>query len=355
MPVRVPILAQHLGGSPVEGVDPEPSLQLRQLVVRGQLTLAAVRAAVELGIADRIGGDTRASDDLAQELGADRLSLYRLLRALTVPLIVEELPSRRFRLLPMGQSLRTDRPGSVAPFVRLILGPYRARALEMLDQGVLSGRVPAEMAHGVPFFDYLAGHPEEAAIFNAAMTSGSAVLARQTLEAYDLSSVRTLADVGGGHGMFLASILSARPDLHGILYDLPQVVQDAPSVLRSKGVADRCEVIAGNFFERVPPGADVYLLRQILHDWNDERAIQILRNVRRAVPANGRVVVVDSLVPEGTGPDVEKLYDLSMLVVLGGRERTESEMAGIYRQADFRLSRVVRMPDAWALFEGIPT
>jgi O-methyltransferase len=331
-----------------------PRDRLLRLILRNQLTLAAMRAAVEMTLADRIGEGTRSADELASELHADPGGLYRLLRALTVLEIVEELPGRAFRLLPSGQFLCSDRPDSVAPMVRFLLQPYRARAMEALDRGILSGRVPIEMNHGVPHFDYLAQHPDDAAIFNAAMTSSSVEGANLILQAYDFSSLRTIADIGGGHGMLLASILSAYPQVRGILYDLPHVVRDAPAILRAKGVEDRCKVASGSFFVGVPGGADLYLMRHILHDWNDDRATQILGQLRAVVPKQGKVLSVDWLVPDGTGPDEIKLLDLNMLVMLGGRERTEAEMAEVYRRSGFHLSRVVPLTDGRALFEGVP-
>lgn len=338
-------------GSPSES---EAPTQLRRMVLANQLTLAALRAAIELGLADRIGTAARGSDDLARELGANPAYLYRLLRALTVPQIVEEGPDQVFRLLPLGTALRTDAPGSAAALVRFALQPYRARATEALAQGVLSGRVPMEIVHGFPHFGYLERNPADAAVFNAAMTSGSALRAQVILDTFDFSAARTVADVGGGEGMLLASILAPHPHLHGILFDLPQAIQGAPTLLESKGVADRCELVTGNFFERVPSGADTYLLSQILHDWDDRGAVRILQNVRHAVRDDGRILALDGLVPPGTRADPMKLMDLNMLIMLGGRERTEAEVSAVFRDAGFRLARVLPAPNSWAVFEGVP-
>lgn len=332
----------------------DPRLVIRDLILGNQLTLAAIRAAVELGIPDRIGDGARTSDSIAQELGAFRPYLYRLLRALTVPGVLEELPGEAFRLLPLGESLRTNSPESTAPLVRFLLAPYRSRVNESLAAGILSGRVPSEIVLGSTHFEYLAKHPEDSAIFNAAMTSSSAGTASLVIDAYDFAGFRTLADIGGGHGYQIASILVAHPHLHGILFDLPDVVKEAPTVLRSKGVENRCDVLGGSFFDHVPGGADAHLLRQVLHDWDDAHAVRILRNTRRAIPTEGRVLVIDALIPDGAQPDASKLFDLNMLLMLGGRERTRAEMAAIFHEGGFRLSRVVPTRDGRAIVEGIP-
>jgi hypothetical protein len=347
-------------GSP--GQDEEMSgrelqgLPLEQTVLVQQLSLAAMGAALDLGLADRIGDGIRRSDELAREVGADAGKMYRLLRALTVLGITKELPGGAFKLQPLGARLRTDRPASAVPRIRLFLRPYRCRAMTELARAMTTGQVPVELVVGTPFFDFMETHPDEAAIFDQAMSSFTGGQIDSILQSYDFVPLRSVTDVGGGHGALLAAILGAHPGMRGTLFDLPRVLEGARAHLEAKGVRDRCELVGGSFFERVPPGADAYILRSILHDWDDEDAVRILQNVRRAVPDSGRVLVIDDLVPSGLGPELEKLIDLNMMTVLRGRERTREEVSSLFDRAGFALSRLIPMEGRVrsGIFEGRP-
>jgi len=334
----------------------EVGLPLELTVLVQQLSLAAIGATLDLGLADRLQDRIRSSDDLAVEVGADASRMYRLLRALTVPGIVEEHPGRSFKLLPLGATLRTDHPGSAAPQIRLFLRPYRCQAMGEFAQALTSGQVPVERVLGRPFFDFLGTHPDEAAIFDESMTSFTDSEVDSFLRSYDFHPLRRVTDVGGGHGALLAAILGAYPEMRGTLFDLPRVLEGAARTLEAKGVRDRCELVAGSFFERVPHGADAYILRSILHDWDDEQVVRILENVRRAIPDSGRILAMDDLMPSGPSPHLEKLIDLNMLALLRGRERTREEVSELFQRAGFKLARVIPLegPVPSAIFEGLP-
>jgi hypothetical protein len=342
--------AEDASGRELEG------LPLELTILVQQLSLAAMGAALDLGLADRIKDGIRRSDDLAMEVGADVGKMYRLLRALTVLGITKELPGRAFKLQPLGARLRTDDPVSAAPRIRLFLRPYRCRAMTEMARAMTTGHVPVELVIGTPFFDFMETHPDEAAIFDQAMTSFTATQIESILHSYDFVPLRSVTDVGGGHGALLAAILGAHPGIHGTLFDLPRVLEGAGQYLEAKGVRDRCELVGGSFFERVPPGAEAYILRSILHDWDDEDAVRILESVRRAVPDSGRILVIDDLIPSGLGSELEKLIDLNMMTVLRGRERTREEVSALFERAGFSLSRVIPMEGRvrWGIFEGRP-
>ena len=206
----------------------------------------------------------------------------------------------------------------------------------------------------VPSIPFAHQAPEEAAIFDAAMTALSAAAATAVVRSYDFSGISLLADVGGGQGELLAAILVANPRLRGILFDLPYVVAGAPPVLEQAGVADRCEVVGGSFFEAVPAGADAYLLKTVIHDWDDAEAIAILRTCRAAMADGGRVLLVERLVRPANEPDPVKFADLMMLVMLGGRERTADDFRRLYAEAGVRLVHIIPTGSAYSIIEGAP-
>jgi hypothetical protein len=219
---------------------------------------------------------------------------------------------------------------------------------------VATGEPAFDHAHGVPFFEYMKAHAAVASSFNTVMTDQNAAAAQAVVEAYDFSGLGTLVDVGGGHGSLLAAILAAYPPLRGILYDLPHVVAGARATLEAAGIADRCAIIGGDFFERVPAGGDAYLLKHILHNWDDLRCAAILRAGRDAMPESGRLLVVETLIPPGDEPSYGKYLDLEMLVLLPGRERTEAEYEKLLQATGFTLSRVIGTRSELSILEAIP-
>jgi hypothetical protein len=330
-----------------------PQEQIARMVT-GYWASQAVYVAAKLGIADLLAGGPRSAEDLAREVGAHERSLDRLLRALASLGVFAEGEGRRFALTPLADCLRDGVPGSQRALV-LMMGEWSYHAWGDLLGSVRTGRSAFEQLYGKPLFDHLAEHPEEARIFDAAMTS---IHGRETgamLDAYDFSGVGTLADIGGGNGSTLLGVLRRHPSLRGLLFDLPHVVERAGAEIEAAGMADRCQVVAGSFFESIPGGADAYLLRHIIHDWDDAESMAILRNVRRALgKARGRLLVVETVIPPGNEPSFGKLLDLNTLVNPGGLERTEEEYRRLYESAGFRLTRIVPTAADVSVIEGEP-
>jgi hypothetical protein len=326
-----------------------PSFALFQMIT-GKFVSRAVYAAARLRLADLLADGPRTAAELAASTGNHAPSLQRLLRALAGLGVLATVSGGepRFALTPVGELLR-DTPGSLRAMTLWICDPRHDRAWDEIFHSLATGEPGFDQAYGMPVFDHFARDPDFAAIFNDAMTSLSATTHPAVVAAYDFSGLHLLVDVGGGHGSLLSGILAAHPHLSGIVYDLPQVIEGTRAALAAAGLEGRCRAEGGSFFERVPEGADGYILSFVLHDWDDERATAILRNVRQAMSPEGRVLVVEGLIPEGDEPALSKLSDLEMLVMTsGGRERTAEEFGELFAAAGLRLTRVV--PTAGAAF-----
>jgi hypothetical protein len=313
---------------------------LRRLVNGFQLS-QALHAAAALGLSDQLARAPCTAAQLADAVGADPEPLTRLLRALTVAGVYERDDGGRFTNGELGDALRSDAPGSVAGWARLIGRAYYWQAWSGLVDSVRTGENAFAAQRGESIWSYRARHPEEQEIFDAAMTAQSAAVSDAVVEAYDFGRHARLVDVGGGRGGLLAAILARFPHVHGVLFEQPAVADAAAPVLTAAGVADRCERVGGDFFAAVPDGADAYLLKAVIHDWEDREAVAILRSVRRAMPETGVVLLVEQLQDEGPDPLRTALSDLNMLVAPGGRERNRSEYGALLGQAGLRLSDVV--------------
>ncbi|MGH2688775.1 MAG: methyltransferase, partial [Actinomycetota bacterium] len=307
---------------------------------------------------DLLAGGPRTAEDIAADAHLHAPSLRRLLRALCTFEIFAELPDGRFALTPLSQALRSDVPGSMRWLLALVGGGMHKRAWAELVHAIRTGETAVQHLYGMPAFEVLADDPEEAEIFNRAMTENTAHTAAGLVEAYDVSRFRTIVDVGGGHGLLLSEVLRAHPSAHGVLFDLPAVVAGAAPVLEAAGVADRCEVVGGSFFEDVPPGGDLYLLKSVIHDWDDEHAERILRTCCRRMAASSRVAVLDWVMPERVGTDETSrqvtLTDLTMLVVAGGRERTRAEFDNLFAAAGLAPTSVTPLPGGGSVIEAAP-
>lgn len=306
-------------------------------VVRGYQRSRAVTVAAELGIADLLSGGPRGVDELAAETATDAPSLYRLLRALAALGIFVEHPDRRFALTAVGDFLRRDHALSLDPAARMFGADYQWRAWGELRHSVETGETAAVHALGADVWEYRRLHPEHGEIFDATMRTMSAGDNTGVLAAHDFGRYRLVADVGGGTGAVLAAVLAAHADMQGILFDQPHVVANADVVLGAAGVADRATVVAGDFFDGVPEGADAYLLVRILHDWPDAEALRIVRNVRAAMRPDAVLIIVDSVVGPPNEDPLAKFLDLMMLVSAGGRERTEDEWRALLADGGFEL------------------
>ena len=330
-----------------------PSAMLMQLIT-GQCVAQCISAAAHLGLADHMKGGPQASEELARLCGAHARSMYRVCRALANAGVFEEHNGKRFSLTRMGECLRTDLPGSLAGMAKMFGEGWHSAAWAELLHSVRTGEPGFPKAYGEGVFEWLGTHREEAEIFNDAMTSFSSTTAVAVVEAYDFSSFTRIADIGGGHGLFLASILKANPKVHGVLFDLPRVVEGATDLLAKNGVERRCEVVGGDFFTTVPEGCDAYVMKHIIHDWSDEACTTLLRLCAEGLAPDGRILVVEQVIPPHGVPSLAKLIDVEMLVMTqGGYERTEAEFAELFGRAGLRLARVVPTESPVGVLEAV--
>lgn len=313
----------------------------------------AIYVAATLGIADLLEDGLRSVDELAKATGTHAPTLYRVLRALASVGVFAEVDGR-FGSTPLAEYLRTDTPGSLRDFVRLIGQESFWRSWGHLIHSARTGESAFHKVYGTDPWEYWAAHPEEAAVFKAAMTSLSSGVVDAVVRSYDFSGMGLIVDVGGGEGVLLAAILRTNPSLRGILFDQPHVVGTVGALLKRTGVADRCEIVGGSFFEAVPSGADAYLLKSVIHDWDDKGTIEILRACRAAMDEGGKLLVVERIIQSGNDPDPAKFSDLNMLVMPGGQERTADDFERLYAEAEFKLSNIIRTGTAYNIIEGTP-
>jgi len=330
--------------------------ELQQLV-GGYRVSQAIYVVATLGIPDLLRDGPRGTDELAHATGTHAPALTRVLRFLAGVGLFSEADPGRFSLTPLGAGLRSDVSGSVRPTALWLIGGPAWQSWGHLLHSVRTGETAFQQVHGMGLFDYFAQHPDSAATFHAAMTSNTAGSGTAITTAYDFSGIRRLVDVGGGHGLLLATVLRAHPTMRGVLFDRPEVVASATAVLEEAGVADRCEIVGGDFFSDALPVGDAYILRQIIHDWDDARATEILANCRRAMQEASRLLVVERAVDPDPRRALSVLHlDLQMLVNVGGIQRTDAEYRVLFSGAGFRLTTVVPLRDAatYCVFEGVP-
>jgi hypothetical protein len=324
-----------------------------QLIWPGAMAAQAIYVAAKLGIADLIKDGPQEIAALQQATGTHAPSLHRLLRALTSLGLFSEPEAGVFQNTELSETLRSDQLRSMRPWALFLGSPLLWKPWGDLYETILTGKPAVDRVYGKPFFTYLAENPDDAAIFNAAMTAGSEMSVPPILSAYDFSSFELIVDVGGGQGALLRGILSANPNVRGILFDFPAVVATA-SALTSAEPAARCQVIGGDFFESVPEGADAYVLKGIVHDWNDDDALKILKNCRRAIRNDGRLLLFETILKSSGQPDPGSFMDVLMLTLVGGRERTESDFRELLLTAGFKLTRVVTTEGGPCIIESRP-
>jgi hypothetical protein len=322
-------------------------------MIQGAWLTQAIYVATRLGIADALGDGALTADEVAHRVGVDPGATYRVMRALASNGVLK-LRRGRFRLTRVGQALRTDHQGSMAPMAAMVGSAEHWEHWGSLLHSVQTGGTAVEELRGAPIFEYLETNPAYAAVFNDAMTGVSAVAIEMAVPLYDFTDRKLIVDVGGGHGALLAAVLARAPQASGILFDLPSVVDGAGALLDQAGVADRCTLEGGSFFEAVPDGADAYLLKAVIHDWDDEKSLTILRNVRTAIAADGKLLLMELVLPEGAPRHPGMLVDLEMLVHAGGRERTASEYRDLLYRTGFRLSRVIPTAGPMSIVEAVP-
>ncbi|MCC7259215.1 MAG: methyltransferase [Gammaproteobacteria bacterium] len=310
-------------------------------------------AAARLALADHLAAGPRSVDELADLTHTQPAFLYRLMRALASLGIFTEDVTQRFALTPLGAALRKDAPGAAHSSVLTLASPWFMAASEQLLHSVQTGDTGFETAFGQPFFDYLAQDPERVSRFSETMVGVHGAEPAAVAAACDFSRFGTIMDVGGATGNMLAAILTRHPQPRGVLFDMPQVVRDAPTLLKKHGIEQRVSIEAGSFFEGVPAGADAYLLSHIIHDWPEDRCLTILNHCRRAMKPDGHLLIIETVIPPGDTPHPGKMQDIVMMVVSGGQERTESEYAGLLARAGLRLSRVVPTASAVSVVEAV--
>ena len=324
-------------------------------LVDGFRVTQTIYAGVELGIPDLLAEGERTADDLADASGADPATLYRLLRALASLGIVHEGDEQMFSLTDLGRPLRSDVPGSLRGWVRLQGRDYLWRSWGNLANAVREGQNSFRMVHGTDIWEWRAEHADESAIFDEAMRSMTIGANASILDAYDFGRFGTIADVAGGNGTLIAAVLATHPAARGILFDQEHVVSGAEPILRAAGVLDRCQIVAGSFFESVPDGADAYVLKWIIHDWEDEESVAILRTCRAAMGTDAVVLLIERDLGRPNEDPVAKLADLNMLVMPGGRERALDEYAALFDAADLRLVAAHPTTSGHLVIEAAPT
>lgn len=325
--------------------------QLEQMLAGFAIT-HSVYAAAKLGIADLLDAGPRTAEELARLADVHQPSLYRLLRALASVGVFTETSPATFALTPTARRLSSEATDSLRAWA-IVTGETVARTWGGLMHSLQTGQPAFESVFGMPIFEYLAAHPETAAAFDGHQAQGGRALHAAVARSIDFDANETIIDLGGGNGSLAAAILERHPELRAAIFDLPHVIERARAAA-DRAVIGRCEFIAGSFFEHVPPGADTYLLSRVLHDWDDNQAATILANCRRAMRADARVLVIERLVPPGEAPHQSKFMDLNMLVMTGGRERTEEEYRELLERCGLRLDRVIDTGTAVSVLQATP-
>jgi len=334
----------------------EPSTVPPQAIIlqmaMGPLVSQALGVAARLGIPDLLAAGEKHVDDIAAETGTHAPSIYRILRTLASAGVFAETSPKSFINTLVSEALRSDVPGSMRNIMIFMAEPWHTLAWGNMMHSARTGETAWKATYGEEVFDWLANHPAESEIFNAAMTDMSGFAGPAVAEAYDFSSIDTLADIAGGHGFLLSQILKANPNVKGILFDLEHVIAGAGDMLERHGVADRVQTASGDFFKEVPP-ADAYIMKHIIHDWDDERSIQIMRSIHKAMVGEGKLLLAEMVVPDGNEPHPSKVLDLEMLTLPGGLERTADEYAKLFEQAGFKLNQIVPTRSAFCVIEAV--
>jgi O-methyltransferase domain/Dimerisation domain len=302
--------------------------------------------AAKLGLADYIDDTPKSISELATETKTDPKSLYRLLRALASVGIFTEVSDRCFALTPLGATLKSDSPNSMRYSVMAEIGDDHFLGWRNGLHSLRTGEIAFDAAAGMPIWKYYAQHPEDGNIFSHSMSSMGTATAQAVAASYDFSKLKTIVDVGGAQGSLISTIMQSNPHLNGILFDLPEIIA-------SVRVDKTLQLVAGNFFESVPAGGDAYLMRLIIHDWDDEKSSIVLRNCHQAMPEHGKLLLVECVLPPGNEPSITKFVDMLMLMMTGGKERTEEEYRALLQSNGYELQRVIPTPSMFSIIEAV--
>jgi hypothetical protein len=329
-----------------------PQFAMLQMIT-GFWVSRAIYVAAKLGLADLVKDSPKTAVELARLTGTHSPSLYRALRALASVGVFADDGQGRFAQTPLSETLRSDTPGSLRAMAMVELGQEHFPAWGNLMHSVKTGETAFDNLFKQSAWEYYARNPEDARNFNEAMKGLTEMINVAALEAYDFSGVDKLVDVAGGTGGLISAILSAHPRMRGVLFDLPHVIAEAGPALDAAGVLDRCETAAGDFFRTVPEGGAAYVMKWIIHDWDDEKATVILKNIHRAMDEKGKLLLIEMIVLEGNQPDLSKFLDLNMMVMTGGRERTQGEFKSLLAGSGFELTRVIRTISPVCVIEAV--
>ena len=332
-----------------------PTQRLMQMLSGFWITKSACLA-VQLNIPDLIGHGIVSVEKLAEQVGVDEKALYRMLRALTCAGVLEEVSSRHFSNTEMSHCLRNDSPHSMKALFQLTGEDWKWKSWGQLDKIIRQGKFVLDDLYGYQsIFEYFAAEPERGAIFDEAMSRHAIVVHAASIDVYDFSNAKIVVDVGGGEGTFLTELLSRYSEMAGILFDQKHIVEKAHQIFAQAGVEHRVSMEAGNFFERVPEGGDLYVFGMIMHNWGDEDCIRILSNVRQVLKPTSKVVLLEYVIPEGNEPHFAKILDIEMLITYReGRERTEKEFREIFEAAGLTLTRIIPTFCGSSVVEGVP-
>lgn len=327
-----------------------PQAVIMQMAM-GYMMSQSLGVAAKLYIADHLKDGAKTIEELAGLTATHTPSLYRLMRALVCVGVFQVDDESRFSNNVLSEFLRSDHPESFRAAVHMITDPEHWKPHGNLMESVKTGGDAFTYTFGKPVFPYFAEHPEAAEVFDNAMSSFSKSSAGAVAAIYDFSGAGTIADIGGGHGRLLASVLKTVPEAKGILFDQAQVVEG--NILAEEGVADRTETVGGNFFESIPVVADIYMMKWIIHDWNDEQSITILSNLAKSAPKGSKLLLVETVVEEGFTPSISKIMDINMLAMTGGKERTPTEYAELFEKTGFKLTNVYPTPSPMSIVEAV--
>ena len=318
---------------------PPPPAQMMQLIT-GFWTSCCIYSAAKLDIADQLAHRPQSVEQLAESTRSHAPSLNRVMRALAGAGIFCRNEEGAFCNNSLSETLRSDVPGSMKAMAIAQLGDYY-NAWGNLVYSIKTGKTAFDQVEGMPVWKYYETHPEEGQNFMKAMTGLTGAVIKNVIPEYDFSSMHTIVDVGGGNGALLMAVLNTAPQAKGIVFDEEYVVEKTKEELAGKGFDSRCTVAAGSFFDFIPKEADGYLMKMVLHDWNDEQCLQILSNCHKAMKPGSKLLVIESVIPEEDSPHPGKYMDINMLAMTGGMERTEKEFAGLFQKAGLKLSRVI--------------
>jgi len=323
------------------GKKPLPAQMLD--LITGYWVSQLVFVAARLGLADLLKGGPKTAAQLAASTGTHPVALHRILRALASVGVFAEIKGGRFKLTPLAATLRSEVPESMRDFALMMVDDYNWKPWQEVPEVARTAENAFARVNGMKVFEFFEKHPEKGKVFAQSMASLSRTENPAIAKAAELSKTRTLVDVGGSQGHLLAEVLRANPRLKGVLFDLPSAVERARKApyLSAKGIAGRVELVGGDFFQSVPEGADAYIMKYVIHDWDDALCVRILENCRRAMARGGRILVVDTVVPSGNGPHWGKLLDINMMVLTGGRERTAAEFKELFGRAGIKLRKIV--------------